>query len=72
MLLAKHWLMLAMGLSALVACASSTDGAKASLGASCKSADECDDVEGTQLRWCCPTATDGRANVCRATNCYAK
>jgi len=63
------WVTFAVGVAAVVACSSSTD-AKAPLGASCKSADECEDDDGTELRWCCDTATNGRAHVCRSTNCF--
>jgi hypothetical protein len=53
-----------------IACASSTGAGSVPLGGACQSADECDDNGGTQLRWCCDKATDGRSNVCRSTNCY--
>lgn len=40
------------------------------LGGACTSVSECDDHGATMLVWCCDTAVDGRAHVCRSTNCF--
>lgn len=54
----------------IVACSSSSAGT-VPLGGACHSPGDCADNGGTALRWCCDSASDGRVNVCRATNCYA-